>query len=95
MVVTAYAAPERFTWDFGEGAAITTDHIGRAWTPRRAGSVGHLYETRGTYRVRVEVLWRAIWRVGDGPWQHLGYFTNSDEQPYPVRQMVAMLTRRR
>ena len=95
MVVTAYAAPERFTWDFGEGATVTTDHIGRAWTPHRGGSVGHLYETRGTYRVRVEVLWRAIWRVGEGPWQHLGYFTNGDEQSYPVRQMVAMLTRRR
>lgn len=92
MVVTAYAEAERFTWDFGEGARTTTRHVGRPWTRKRDGSIGHLYETRGTYDLRLEVLWRASWRINGGAWRHLGYFSTGDERPYPVRQMVAMLT---
>ena len=95
LTVTAYAAPVRFTWDFGEGGEVTTRGIGRPWTRKSNGTIGHLYETRGTYRLRLEVLWRADWRTTGGAWQHLGYFTNGDERPYPVRQMVAMLSRGR
>ncbi|HJR44868.1 MAG TPA: hypothetical protein VJ927_04630 [Actinomycetota bacterium] len=95
MVVTAFATPERFVWDFGDGPVRATTHVGRPWTRRRAGSIGHLYETRGTYALGLEVVWRASWQINGGAWRHLGYFTNGDEARYPVRQMVAMLTRRR
>lgn len=93
-VVTAEARPIRYGWSFGEGARRTTGHIGRAWSRRAPGSISHLYETRGRYSVGVDVIWEARWRVGSGAWMHLGYFSNSTERGYPVRQMVARLTRR-
>ena len=95
LVVTAQAHPVRYRWHFGEGAWRSTSHPGRAWTKRRPGNVGHTYERRGRYPVRVEVVWQARWRIGTGPWSHLGYFSNMDSRTYSVRQMVAMLTRRR
>ena len=95
LVVTAEAHPVEYTWSFGEGRARTTPHPGRAWTKRRPGNVAHMYEQRGRYRVSVEVLWQGRWRVNSGAWQHLGYFSNSDSRTYPVRQMIAMLSRRR
>lgn len=95
LVVSAQAHPIRYVWSFGEGPTRSTSHPGRAWTKRRPGNVGHLYERRGRYDVGVEVLWQASWRMGAGAWQHLGYFSNSDSRTYPVRQMVPILTRRR
>jgi len=95
LVVTAEAHPIRYTWNFGEGATRSTTHPGRAWSKRRAGNIAHMYERRGRYQVQVEVLWEARWRMGASAWRHLGYFSNNDARGYPVRQMVAMLSRRR
>jgi len=95
LVVTAEAHPIRYTWNFGEGATRSTTDPGRAWTKRRPGNITHMYERRGRYAVSVEVLWQARWRMGSGAWRHLGYFSNEDTRSYGVRQMVAMLTRRR
>lgn len=95
MTVTAYAEPVQFRWDFGEGGGRSTSHSGRAWTRRRPGNIGHMYETRGPRTIGVEVIWEARWRINSGGWQHLGYFSNSDERRYRVRQMVAMLSRTR
>lgn len=95
MTVTAYAEPVEFRWDFGEGGGRSTSHSGRAWTRRRPGNIAHMYETRGSRTIAVEVIWQARWRINGGAWQHLGYFSNGDERTYPVRQMVAMLGRTR
>ena len=94
VVVTAEARPVRYGWDFGEGPPRTTASIGRAWTRRAPGSISHMFETRGRYSVGVDVVWEARWRVGSGPWMHLGYFSNSARREYPVREMVGRLTRR-
>ena len=95
LVVTAEAHPVRYRWDFGDGPVRSTAHPGRAWTKRRPGNIGYTYERRGRYPVSVEVVWQARWRMGAGAWNDLGYFSNSDSRAYSVRQMVAMLTRRR
>ncbi len=95
LVVTAQAEPLTYTWSFGDEASRTTHHIGRAWSRRRGGNIDHMYQRRGVYPVSVRVLWRASWRMGTGAWQHLGYFSNDDSVSYHVRQMVAMLRRRR
>ncbi len=95
LVVTAQAEPVTYTWSFGDGASRPTHHVGRAWSRRRDGNIGHMYQRRGVYPVSVRVLWRASWRMGSGAWQHLGYFSNDDSVSYHVRQMVAMLRRRR
>ncbi|MFN2587094.1 MAG: PKD domain-containing protein [Actinomycetota bacterium] len=95
LTVTAEARPIRYLWDFGDGNRTSTAHPGRPWTPRRPGNAPHLYETKGRYTVAAEVVWAARWRVNGGPWRDLGYFSTSGSTDYPVREMVAVLVRRR
>jgi hypothetical protein len=92
-VVSAEARPVEYSWDFDDGGHKTTTASGRGWTRRHDGNIAHLYETRGTYDVSVDVIWEARWRLGTGAWQPLGYFTTSDSATYPVRQVVALLVR--
>jgi len=95
LTVTAEARPVQFVWDFGDGSDKVTTHSGRRWTQRYSGNVSHLYETKGRHELGVEVIWEARWRINAGSWQPLGYFSNSDDRPYPVREVVAMLVRSR
>lgn len=95
LTVTAEARPVRYLWDFGDGATRQTQHGGRPWTPARRGNVGHLYETKGRYEPTVTVVWAARWRVNGGPWDDLGYFSTTGSAEYPVREMIAVLVRRR
>ena len=91
LSVTAEAAPFEYVWDFGDGADLVTDHPGRPWTESSPGNVVHLYETRGSYEVAVEVVWRARWRSGTGGWQPLGLFSTADGLSYPIRQVQSRL----
>ncbi|MGH2753924.1 MAG: hypothetical protein ACRDLB_05765 [Actinomycetota bacterium] len=93
--VTAEAYPIRYAWRFGDGGERITGHAGRRWTRRRPGNIAHMYETKGRYRVEVEVVWAARWRIGAGEWIPLGYFSGSDSVPYQVRQVRSALTRKR
>ena len=93
--VTAIAVPSEFVWDFGDGGGRGTQDAGRAWRPRRTGSIGHMYQVAGRYELSAEILWQASWRIGEGSWQPLGTFSTSDSRPYRVREIVAWLVRRR
>jgi hypothetical protein len=95
LSVTAEAHPIRYMWRFGDGGERATDHAGRRWTRRRPGNIAHMYETRGRYAVEVEVLWEARWRIGSGGWLPLGYFSNTDSDTHPVREVRSALTRDR
>jgi hypothetical protein len=78
-------------WDFGDGAEEVTADPGRPWSKRRPGSIEHMYETRGRYRLELERIWEARWQVGNGAWRSLGVFSTSDARRYPVRQVVPVL----
>lgn len=93
LVVTAEARPVQYVWTFGDGSDDVTRHHGRRWTKKRPGNIDHIYEAKHRYRVRVEVIWRARWRIGLGPWRTLGYFSNSDSAPYRVGELVPVLVR--
>ncbi|MDQ4024336.1 MAG: PKD domain-containing protein, partial [Actinomycetota bacterium] len=95
LTVTAEARPVRYLWDFGDGTELGTTRPGRPWTQARPGDVSHLYEAKGRYEVGAEVVWAARWRTNGGPWRDLGYFTTESSAGYPVREMVAVLVRRR
>lgn len=95
LVVTAEAYPIQYEWDFGDGAHRTVSRPGRAWRPRRPGNLRHLYEGVGTYRVEVETIWEARWRIGIGGWTPLGYFSTRDARDYRVRQLIPFLVRSR
>ena len=91
LTVIAQARPVQYVWDFGDGATAVTSHPGRPWSPQQPGDIAHLYEVRGAYSVGVEVIWSARWQVTGGQWTDLGFFSTSDSQPYPVRQVVTRL----
>ncbi|MGH2756245.1 MAG: hypothetical protein ACRDI3_00475 [Actinomycetota bacterium] len=91
LVVTAEARPVQYVWTFGDGTDRVTRGPGRRWTRRRPGTIGHTYEASNRYRLLVEVIWEARWRLGTGPWRPLGYFTNSDTRGYRVREVIAVL----
>jgi hypothetical protein len=93
LTVTAQARPVQFVWDFGDGIEKVTRKSGLRWRARRSGNIAHTYETRHRYRIGVEVIWQARWRLGGGAWRPLGYFSNSDSRRYRVRQVIAVLTR--
>lgn len=95
LTVTAEARPVRYVWDFGDGATESTTHPGRPWTPGRPGDVSYLYETKGRYRVGLEVVWAARWRMNAGPWRDLGYFSTAASEQYRVRGMISVLVRDR
>lgn len=95
LSVTAEAFPIRYLWDFGDGARRATSHIGRPWSRKRAGNIGHMYEVKGRYVLGVEVVWQARWRIGGGAWQPLGYFVTSTGRQYRVREVAPGLTRSR
>lgn len=93
LTVTATAQPSEYVWAFGDGTDRTTRHPGRAWTKRKPGNVGHLYETKGRYEPEVTVVWVARWRINRGPWQPLGYFSTTGSVDYRVREVRAVLVR--
>ncbi len=95
LTVTAEARPRQYVWGFGDGARRTTTRPGRPWTRRHNGTIGHTYETRGSYDVTLEVVWEARWRAGTREWRYLGYFTTADSANYPVRQVIALLVKPR
>ncbi|CAN5289393.1 hypothetical protein BH20ACT22_BH20ACT22_00260 [soil metagenome] len=91
LTVTAEARPAEYVWDFGDGQEKVTTEPGRPWTKTSEGSISHLYETKGSYDLGVEIIWRARWRADDGPWQELGMFSNSAGQAYSVKEVVSVL----
>jgi hypothetical protein len=89
--VTAQARAVQYVWAFGDGATTVASHPGRAWARSVAGDIAHMYEARGRYRLTLEQIWEARWRVGGGPWQSLGFFSNIGVRTYPVREVVPVL----
>jgi hypothetical protein len=95
LAVTAEARPVRYLWDYGDETTRQTQHGGRAWTRTQSGNVAHVYETKGRYEPTVSVVWAARWRINGGGWSDLGYFSTTGSVDYPVREMIAVLVRRR
>ncbi|MEA2506956.1 MAG: hypothetical protein QOH48_1574 [Actinomycetota bacterium] len=74
VAVTARARPVQYVWKFGDGAPKVTSTPGRPWTPAHPGTIAHQYQTRSRYRITVQIIWRATWRIGSvsgAPWVHL------------------------
>ena len=91
LTVTAEASPVEYVWDFGDGTDVVSATSGRPWSESLPGDISHLYETKGSYELGVEVIWEARWRVAGGRWQPLGFFANSGSQPYAVKEVVSAL----
>jgi hypothetical protein len=95
VAVTAEARPVQYVWNYGDGTDEATRRSGRRWTRWRPGSIAHVYEGKGRFRLTVEVIWEARWRTTFTGWRSLGYFSNSATRPYRVRAVIPVLVRAR
>ena len=92
-VVVAEARPVQYVWSFEVGAQLVTDHPGAARHALARGGrpVRHTYETNGARTVALEQIWEARWRIGEGAWRVLGYFSVTGVRSYRVREVVPVL----
>lgn len=65
--VTITATPVRFTWDFADGAPLTTTSPGHPWPN---ADVTHTYRRTGTFRITVTTTWAAIYTTAADPTPH-------------------------
>lgn len=76
-----------WTWDFGDGEAVTTDKPGGAWPDT---AVSHAYPRAGSYPVSVSSTWDAWFTVdGMGPWPVGGAPVVQAEGPLTVSVVEA------
>ncbi|MEX2154433.1 MAG: hypothetical protein WD825_13920 [Gemmatimonadaceae bacterium] len=95
--------PQRYDWSFGDGAALSTESLGRRYPLQ--SDIQHSYERSLTADVRLEITFGGRYRVttieddGEGgfmvvvgPWEALAPMVRSWTTPYPVRQLQSVLT---
>jgi hypothetical protein len=76
-----------WTWEFGDGQALTTDKPGGAWPDM---TVAHAYPRAGSYPVSVMSTWDAWFTVdGMGPWPVGGDPVVQTEGPLAVSVVAA------
>ena len=62
--VTITAAPVSFTWDFADGAPVTTESPGHPWPD---ADVTHTYRRTGSFRIGVITTWGATYTTAGDP----------------------------
>ena len=62
--VTIMATPTSYTWDFGDGATLTTSDPGRPWPD---GTLTHTYARVGEYRIALTTTWSATYTLAGDP----------------------------
>ncbi len=89
--ITVRATPTDYTWDYGDGATITTTHPGEPFptTGRvRAGTfppgvIGHPYPRLGTYTITLTTTWSGEYHIaGTATWRPInGTATTTTTHP--------------
>lgn len=94
VTVEVEIAPERYVWHFGDGASEETDSLGRPYP--EVSDIQHMYEQSsaadGKFEVRLDLTFRARYRVDGGPWLPLESMVRSFAHDYPVQQLQSVLT---
>ena len=88
--VTITATPTRWSWDFGDGATLTTTDPGRPWPD---GALTHAYSHSGSYRIALTTTWSANYTVaGDATVRDVpGTATTTTTTPVEARERRARL----
>jgi hypothetical protein len=63
--VTLRLIPDAYQWNFGDGTSLTTRTAGARYPNLE---VTHRYAAKGLAKPSVDVTWKAIYRIGAGPW---------------------------
>ena len=90
--------PAGYRWSFGDGAALETHSLGRAYPAE--SDLRHAYEQSslgagGTFAVVLEITFSARYRENGGPWLPLTPIVKSYTRAYAVQQLQSVLTRDR
>jgi len=64
--------PTAFRWDYGDGSAAKLHTAGRSWAETGASEfattpTSHIYATTGEHTIRLDVTYRAEYRIAGGP----------------------------
>jgi len=64
--------PSAFRWDYGDGVVVTHAEPGASWADSGAlefdpTATSHVYRREGEYTIRMTLVHRAEYRIGDGP----------------------------
>lgn len=85
--------PRAYTWAYGDGTTRVTTSPGATWAQLgqhelTATPTSHLFRTRGTRAVRVQVAYTAEYRVGDGDWMPVQGIVTATSPAAPVQVVV-------
>ena len=78
--------PESYRWVYGDGASEATSSPG---APYPDLEVTHAYLRKGRVAPRVDVTWRADFRVGGGRWRPVDGSVTIAGAPVPLRVLEA------
>jgi hypothetical protein len=79
--------------DWGDGRAQTFPASPAAMAGYPDGIATHIYETKGAgYGLDVSYDWTARWRIIGEPWQLLDVPNTTTSLPYPVNEIVSVIT---
>ena len=87
-----------YRWSFGDGSALYTHSVGRAYPAQ--SDIRHLYERSshgagGAFPVRLRITWSARYSENGGPWLPLEPISLTYTRSYPVQQLQSVLTANR
>ena len=96
--VSVEITPASYRWSFGDGSALSTSSVGRAFPAE--SDIRHTYERSsqgvgGAFSVQLRITWSARYSENGGPWQQLAPITRTYTRSYPVQQLQSVLTQNR
>ncbi len=86
-VAVGVALRPTFTWNFGDGGLLISDHPGRALPDR---SIQHIYRRAGSYLLTLSIAWTGSWTAGSYSYPVIGgaiiqsYTTRIKVSPAPT-----------
>ena len=94
-MVEVEITPTGYRWSFGDGAALYTGSVGRAYPAE--SDIRHSYgrsslEAGGAFSVRLQITWSARYSENGGPWLPLDPISRTYTRSYPVQQLQSVLT---
>ncbi len=93
--VVVEITPTSYRWSWGDGSALYTSSLGRAYPAE--SDIRHTYERSshgagGAFPLRLQITWSARYSENGGPWLPLDPITRTYSRSYPVQQLQSVLT---
>lgn len=86
LPIRVRATPERFAWDFGDGAGLVTEDRGAPWPDM---TTTHVYPTPGLRAITLTTFYSGEYSVADGPWLPVDGEASVASAPVPIEVFEA------